>query len=153
MIFYPKLSFLLQSILDDCVERVERNDPDNFTENVCDSRSRMKKHRHHASSDDLLNDRTPQRSYHPNFSSSTMKSSRSSSSRDFGDGRSRVSRVPPIQEFENQPNYYGQHSTYNTMKSSSNSQFGYPSQTYGFEQANNSSRYNGNLYNFFFKIK
>ena len=135
------------------MERVERNDPDAYLENVCDSRSRMKKHRHHASSDDLLNDRAPNRPYHPNFSSSTMKSSRSSSSRDFGDGRSRVSRVPPIQEFEQQPNYYGQHSNYNTMKSNSNSQFGYPSRNYGFEQANNSSRYNGKLTSFLNQIQ
>ena len=124
------------------MERVERNDPDNFLEN--EIRSKLKKHRQHASSDDLLSDRIGQRSYHPNFSSSTMKSTRSSSSRDFGDGRSRVSRVPPIQEFENQ-GYHGQHSNYNTMKSNSNSQFGYSTRNYGFEQANNSSKFNGNF--------
>ena len=115
-----------------------------------------------------MNERS-HRSYNQrhHYNTSTMKSNRSSSNRDYADGRSTISRapssfqgttrVPSIQEFEN---YNGDHSQYNTMRSShlhhgssqtsrntSQDQFGQFGQS-GFNGSSQVSRSNASLDHF-----
>ena len=106
------------SILDDAISRHEISQKLEERESTrSDSRRRF------GSSDDLLRDRS--RGCNQNhYNTSTMRSNRSTSNRDFGDGRSIISRapssfqavtrVPPIQSFEN---HNGGDQRYNTMRS------------------------------------
>ena len=112
------------SILDDAISRHESSQKLEERESTrSDSRRRF------GSSDDLLHDRS--RGYnHNHYNTSTMRSNRSTSNRDFGDGRSIISRapssfqavtrVPPIENFLE--NHKGGDQRYNTMRST-HSQF------------------------------
>ena len=117
------------SILDDAINRHEISQK---LEEIESSRTDFRRNARHkfGSSDDLLSDRS-RGGYNQNhqYTTSTMRSSSSTSNRNFGDGQSIISRapssfqavtrVPSIQAFEN---HNGGDQRFNTMRST-HSQF------------------------------